>query len=73
MFEIVDGDPADEQPVIDHFGAGAELDPFTSNAFTEEIQNVDEADWTGLDPDLLWGADPGDGPDADAAGPDLLA
>ncbi|REJ05318.1 hypothetical protein DY023_10740 [Microbacterium bovistercoris] len=72
MFEIVDGDPADE-PAVDHFGAGAELDPFTSNAFTEEIRNVDEADWTGLDPDLLWGADPADGPDADAAGPDLLA
>jgi hypothetical protein len=51
---------------------GEDADPL-SNVFTDEIANVSEDDWTGVDSDLLWGAESEPLPEGDVGGPDLLA
>ncbi|MFD5213404.1 hypothetical protein [Microbacterium sp. NPDC058345] len=56
------------------WGDAGLIDPFTTDAFTQEIADIDESDWN-LDVDAIWGGDvqandasPGDLP----SGPELF-
>lgn len=62
---VSDGEASHDAP----WEQGGFLDPFSTDAFTREIENIAESDWD-LDVDELWGAVPGDGGDAVGDAPD---
>lgn len=48
--------PADDGMPDATWSDGALFDPLSTDAFSQELANIDESDWD-VDADLLWGED----------------